>query len=255
MRIAVRRNNPERLDLLFRPVLAPAYWGAGVLFAVLGFVVIWLLARSLSLDCDRPRKTCEVTEWHVLRRVREDIPVRAVRGARVVTWTRGVSAGMTLVVETDVGDRPLRLVKSNGIAKESMAWDIWHFATDTTVARLQIADDARPAGWLLGLVLIAGGVVCVLALERVNLSIDRAAGKVVIVRRRWFDSGVTTLALDEVKDAELKEFHVRQASSYAVVLRLAEGREEALTRLPLFTRSSANHAVGLIGSWLEGRVA
>ena len=255
MRITVRRNNPRCLELMLRPLLAPAYWIAGALFIALGLVVVWFMARSLSLDCSRARKTCEIREWRVLKLRRLDVPVAKVRGARVVTETHGLVATMTLVLETDAGDRRLNLVKADGAAKEALAWDIWHFTQDSTVAEFRYADDARLPGWFLGLFLVGAGLTCLLALERVRVRFDRERGEARISRRRWLGSGVTVIPLADVRDAEAREFRVNQASSYGVMLRLEGGREESLTRLPMFTRSSASHAMGLLGSWLEGRPA
>jgi hypothetical protein len=201
-----------RLYLHLRPLKAWAYWLFGLLFAAMGVGTVFLLGRATRFTCAEGQ--CELARVLVLGWKVERFPASDLRGARVDTVVTAGVAYMDLVLKTARGDRPLALPGADGAAKLQHLEDVAAFVAAPATSRLHIADDPRWIGIPLGLLVLAGGAFILFAIETVLVVVDREAGTLRILSRR-----------------------MRRGRSVEVPL--TGGREQPLTRTPLFTAASA----------------
>ncbi len=257
MRVSVRTNTPRRLALSLRPVALPAYWLVGLAFIASGTWAALNLGRSISLHCARSGAhagTCRYAGNHALRWVRSEVTLRDFRGARVDTHMNALSASMVLVAETREGDWPIALVGANGDEKRAIAAEINRFVSDSRVNRLAVDEDWRFEGWGFGLFVLAAGLACLLAIERVHVIFDRDEGTVRLSQRRLWRSTQSSVPLARVLRVEQHPFAIRHARSWSVVLELDRNGTLSLTGTPLFTDASAEEVIRLIRRWLEQSV-
>lgn len=251
MIISVRKVSPRRMVLDFRPVSVWAYRISGLLFMAAGVGVALLLAGSVAFYCSRFDGFCHYRQTSPLG-ARQDqvIAVRDLRGGRVGTQTSGLVASMTLYVMSRGPDLAIPLVSADGATKDSLARELTRFSADTTALEFTVEEDRRVIGYAFGGFLLAAGLVCLLAIERVRLILDRDKGLLQLKRRRFgWSRGVRT-KLIKVKSVKMREYRLRTTVSYAVAIILDSGAEVPLTRLPLFTFQSAEQAQQLIKRWL-----
>ena len=233
------------------PVRQPAYWFAGILFIAMGLGTAWLLARAVRFDCVRADGTCAVGTSTGFGWKTREFGVEQLRGARARTWERGGAAGMRLELLTDGGAIPLDLVNATGDVKDSLARVIEEFVDDHSVAEVRIREDARPAGWGLGLLLVAAGAICLAAMEWIRLTLDRDQGTVTLRSRRLRGRRSEDALVGDVTGVEVREFKLRRGSSSSVSLALRGRAEMPLTKMPMFTAQSAAAASALIRGWLD----
>ncbi len=219
-----------------------AYWLFGLIFVVMGVGTVLLLGRATRFGCVHGQ--CELGKVLVLGWKVERFAATDLRGARIDTVVTAGAARMDLVLETTRGDRPLALPGADGAAKRRHVEDVTAFVAAPDAGRLAIADDGRWIGIPLGLIVLAGGVVILFAIETVLVVVDRAAGTLRILSRRLGSGRTVEVLLAEVEGIETPDWTVRGTQSFAVVLHLKGGREQPLTRTPLFTAASAADVAG-----------
>jgi len=147
-------------------------------------------------------------------------------------------------------DLAIPLVSADGATKDSLAKELTHFATDPLDLQFEVAEDRRVIGYGFGGVLLGAGLLCLLAIERVRLILDRDKGLLQLRRRRWMWTKGVRAKLIRVKKAKMIEHRVRRAASWSVVFYLEDGSELPVTRMPLFTFDSAEQTVQLVTRWL-----
>lgn len=226
-----------RLYLHLRPLKTWAYWLFGLTFVVMGVGTVLLLGRATRFACADGQ--CELGRVLVLGWKIDRFPAADLRGARVDTVITAGVAHMDLVLETTRGDRPLALPGADGAAKLRHVEAVTAFVRAPAAGRLDIADDARWIGIPLGVLVLAGGAFILFAIETVLVVVDRAAGTLRILSRRVRGGGTLEVPLAEIEDIATPDWTVQGTQSFAVVLLLTGGREQPLTRTPLFTASSA----------------
>lgn len=241
--------------LYLTPVKVWAYWLFGLAFMVAGALATLTIGRAVTLECTRTggdAGQCRLGESRGYGWRRRTIQMQDLLGARTeVRWT-GFVANMALVVRTRGAEFDVPLVKANGDQKRSLAAEVNRFVDDPSVARFEVHEDTRLIGWAFGLFVAWAGVVCLLAIERVRLVLDRDAGILRLRQRRWFGVRRSDIPLARVRGVEKEEFAYRRTRSWSVIFRLDGGAEMPVTRTPLFTDKSADQALELITGWLAG---
>jgi hypothetical protein len=251
VRITVRADTPERLTFHLRPVKLTAYYGFGVLFVLLGMWTGWMLCRSLDFVCERgPRGVCTRRQRVLLFQDSRAVAVTALRGARVVPVTSGISASMEIRAETAEGELPLPLVGAGGVEKDSIARAMNAFVRDTSIARLAVHEDKRAVGLLFALFLAGAGALCIVAVERVVCDFDRRTGTVRI--RGIGITGVrrVDLPLERVAGVKSEVLATRRTRSWQVLLKVTGGVPVGLTRMAMFTDQSRDQVIGLVERFL-----
>jgi len=163
------------------------------------------------------------------------------------------------VVEND--ERRLRLVVSANAGLYGF-FGLLFVAGGVVCLRLLAMDgDSPTAGAMLGLVCIGCGLLILLAIQRVSLTADRAAGTMVLHRRHWLwrPRPEQRIDLDDVAAVHALPFTLQTprhtVTSFTVRLqRRGEAVDEAtsLTFLPMFAEADATRVARLIGDWLGG---
>lgn len=255
MRVRFRERTRDRLVFQLRPVKLAAYYGFGVLFAVLGVFAAYLLGRATEFRCEREGALagrCVYRHAVLAWSRREEMSLGSVRGARVDVTQKLLYGTMTLVANTDSGDLRLDLVAADGREKDSLAAETNRFLNDEAVAAISIREDYRVLGLAFGLFLVAAGAVCILAIERIVCVFDRERGKVSIRSRSPLGPRRVDLPLERVREVTTESFVVRGAESWNVLLALDRGQSVSLATTPLFTTRSADEVCQAITEFLRG---
>ena len=250
MVISVRKVTPRRMVLDFRPVSVWTYRLVGLLFMACGVGAVLLLAGSVSFRCSRFDGSCRFRQTTPLGRQDRVIQVADLRGGRVGTQTSGLIASMTLIVMSRGADLAIPLVSADGATKDSLAKELTRYSTDPLALEFEVFEDRRLIGYLFGGFLFGAGLICLLAIERVRLILDRDKGLLQLKRRRWMWTRGVRARLVRVKGVTSREHRFRRTASWSVTIHLEDGSELPLTRLPLFTAISAQQAKELITRWL-----
>lgn len=254
MRVTVRTNTARRLDLRLRPVSTWVYWLVGVGFIAAGAWAGLTLGRVTGLHCERAADQpgrCILSLSSGVTVSRRAVPAEEILGARTEVRRNLFSASTVVVVRLKDGDVDLPFAGADGVAKDSLVARIGSFVSDNTQTALDMHEDMRLVGWLLGLLVAAGGVICILAVERVRLVLDRDAGTVRLLRKRMMGIKRSEFELSRLSRVEKSEFTFRQTRSWAVTLILDQEDEVALTHTPLFTHASADQVASLITAWMQ----
>jgi hypothetical protein len=93
---------------------------------------------------------------------------------------------------------------------------------------------------------VAAGAVCLLAIERVHLVVDRNIQRVTIRSRAWWRSRRVSVPFDRIGGIGARPFAVGRQTSWNVVLELIGGGDVPLARTPLFTKESAERTAMLV---------
>jgi len=250
MIVTVRKISPRRMVLDFRPVSVWAYRIFGLVFMAGGVAVALLLAASVSFDCSRFSGVCRYRQTTPLGRTDSLFPLGDLRGGRVGTQTSGLVASMTLYVLLRHSELAIPLVSADGATKDSLAIELTRYSTDQAMLEFEIVEDRRVIGYGFGGFLLGAGLLCLLAIERVRLTLDRDKGLLQLKRRRFMWTKGVRAKLIKVEGVQKHEHRFRRTSSWSVAFDMEDGTQLPLTRLPLFTFTSAEQAHQLIRRWL-----
>lgn len=251
MRLKIH-STPRRLELQLRPGSLPAYLTFGLLFVAAGLWVMKSLGRSVFFSCGRQPQggICVLDRRSLLRLNRDRFPVTSLFGSRIDT-TVGLNAGTTLMIRTDSGVVPLRLVHANADMKDSLVGVIDGFATDPQNPGFIIEEDTLRTGGVLGGLLLAAGIACLLSIERATCVLDRDKGLAIVRNIRWFGARRIEVPLDRLRGVEQAAFVVYATRSWNLALMLDGGMQIRLTTLPMFNDANVEQASRAIRSWLE----
>ena len=250
MRLKIH-STPRRLELQLRPGSLPAFLTFGLLFIAASLWVMKSLGRSVFFSCGRQPVggVCVLDRRSLYGTDRERFPVASLLGSRLDT-TIGFNAGTSLVIRTDSGEVPLRLVHANADIKDSLVGVIDAFAADPQNPGFIIEEDTlRTGGWLGSLLLIAG-LACLLSIERATCVLDRDKGLAVVRNIRWFGSRRIEVPLDRLRGVEQAAFVVYATRSWNLALMLDGGMQIRLTTMPMFNDANVEQASRAIRSWL-----
>ncbi len=208
MKIAILDDCETRLKIRLTPIHLAAYLLSGVLGLVGGWVVLKLLAVTITISVDNGQLDYQraflgkwITAQHSvdvaeIREVSVKIPEDSGTYEIVVT-TRDRSFNMSLVSEDREGKARIAKEIRNALAAPG--------------GRYRFEDGSLTPGFVLGIVVIAGGVFCLALIQTSGVEVDREAGKLTIKRRLCFLPFVrssTTLETGDVEEVQLRSFTV-----------------------------------------------
>lgn len=244
MKIAVLDDSKTRLEIRLTPIYLAVYLLSGVLGVVGGWFVLKLLAVTITISVDNGRLDYQraflgkwITDQH-------SVNVEKIQEVSVRIPEDGGS--YEIVVTT--GDRSfdMPLVSENGEGKDRIAKEIRN-ALIAPGGRYRFEDGSLPLGLLLGIVVIAGGVLCLVLIQTSRIAVDREEGKLTIKRRIWFLPFVrssTTLETGDVEEVQLRSFTVRgrggPVESFNVVVTAAGCGDVPVAYGPMFRWEDAN---------------
>lgn len=250
MVLSVRKVTPRRMVLDFRPVSVWTYRLFGLLFMAGGVAVAVLLAGAVSFRCSRFDGFCRYALSTPFDHQDRLFLVSELRGGTVEVRTNGLIASMTLVAMSRGGDLDIPLVAADGATKDSLARELTRYSTDPLTLEFEVHENRQLLGYEFGAFLFVAGLVCLLAIERVRLVLDRDKGLLQLKRRRWMWTRGVRAKLIKVRGVTSREHRFRRTASWSVTIHLEDGSELPLTRLPLFTAISAQQAKELVTRWL-----
>lgn len=256
MRVTVEENSADRLRLRLQnsPL---TYIGWGLVFITAGCWAIWLMGATVDFSADR--NGVDYTKWFMGVLTTEQLTVSAadVTAIDIVLDDGFIWRSYELAVHTADTVTVISLPSADGAEKRALAQQAWAAVTGAGEAATYSDESGLILALALGGVCIAGGVVCMGALQRVRVAADRAAGTITVTQKRALTPQRTesSIAITPMTKVTVKASTTRTprhtVTSYRVLLS-AHGQLTSLTRGPTFTETSAEKTAQLLTAWLAG---
>ncbi len=250
MKLTILEDSASRLKIRLTPIYLAVY----LLFGILGLVGGWLVLKLLAVTITITVADGELTYQRAfLGRSITDQHSAGVGDIREVSVkVPDGSSSNEIVVST--GDRSfsMPLVSEGGEGKERIAGEI-RSALAAPGGRYQFEDGSLPLGLILGIVVLAGGVICLVLVQTSRVEVDHEGGRLTIERRLWFLPFVrssTTLEAGDIGEVELRRFTVwgrgGPVESFNVVVGTPGSGGAPVAYGPMFRWEDANALKGLL---------
>lgn len=254
MKVFVGGSTPSvlRLTLANSPA---AYVGWGLVFLAAGCWALWALAVSATVTADNGGLEYRRAVLGFVTTDALSTPGADITSVTVVLDDGLVSKSYEVAVMTAQGTAVLRFPSADGDAKRDLARRLAAAVRGDGPAVAHTDDTVQVFGLLLGGACIVGGLVCMLAFQRVRISADRDEGVLTVARLR----GVTrtrTVARIAITAATAAKVRVTRpggpgvAPVYQVIVTGAQGASVPLTHFGAFTEESAQFTARYINEWL-----
>ncbi|BAT54426.1 hypothetical protein NOS3756_33950 [Nostoc sp. NIES-3756] len=155
---------------------------------------------------------------------------------------------------TKNGSFNIDFINADADQKEAYAKKINAFLQDSQATKFNIGEDSRLWAYPLGIVLIAGGAICVVYVlmnGQIVCTFDKTLGKVIVKRDSWVGDSVIEAKLREILGVDIDVVRVNRSNSYNVVIKLESEEEIYLSAGPMFTADSAEKTFEAIANFLQ----
>jgi hypothetical protein len=238
MKIAILEDSETKLKIRLTPIYLAAYLLSGVLGVVGGWLVLKLLAVTITISIDGGKLDYQRAFLGKSITAQHSVAVAEIQ--EVSVKIPDDSGSYEIVVTTDVRSFNMPLVSEGWQGKERIAGEIRNALT-APGGRYRFEDGSLMLGLALGIVVIAGGVFCLALIQTSGVDVDRAGGRLTIKRRLWFLPFVrssTTLEVGDVGEVQLRSFTVRgrtgPVESFSVVVTTAGYGDIPVAYGPMF---------------------
>ncbi|MEM1443278.1 MAG: hypothetical protein AAGF67_13105 [Verrucomicrobiota bacterium] len=258
----IRQSGPDLLSIRFQPTLRLwlIYVGFGLAFLVCGIFTVALLGTSNRLSASAEGVRYEQKsllgnsyDWTLSR--------EEIVSVRLMEEKNGAARIYRVALFDDSSKTPFlaKFPNLGGDEKRALIEEL-KSVLNSGEGSLERSSDTRWVGGFLGLVCIAGGIWCLLAIQVGLIRADRKSGRVRLRVRRllWPGPGRTRdVALSDIRGVRKSRHRATTHSggevvSYQVCL-VGRANEQIPVALDaIFTEKSANLITTALEDWFEG---
>jgi len=256
MQVKILEKTPRLLKLQLQPQ-AIFYWLFGGLFIAGGILLIVTFGKFTTFTCNRiisNSASCKLISKSLLKSQTQSWSLSEVKETKLDTSITNEWGSYPLLLLTNNGVFTIDLINADRTQKENYAIQINNFLKNSQATTVNIHEDSRLWTYPLGLLLIAGGAVCIVYMQmngKIVCILDKTLGKATINREGWFSKDVTEVKLREILGINMEAANVESATSYYVTFNLENRDDIYLTSGPMFTANSGTQTIEVIASFLQ----
>jgi hypothetical protein len=256
MKLHIIEQTPKflKLQLKSQPIF---YWLFGGILTIGGVFLIVALGKTTTFNCSRIEgkpNSCRLITKNLFGTQIQSWRLQEIIKAKLDTTTTDVWGSYPFVLQTTHGSVLINLLNADSTQKESFATQINTFLQTPQEQKLMIGEDSRFWTYPLGLLMIAGGAICInsiLRQRKIICIVDKTVGKIIIERQSLLGNKIIEAKLSEIRSIELSSFELDSVSSYNVRFILDSTRYIDLATVSMFTAQTANQIIETIASFIN----
>ncbi len=246
-------NTPDRLVIHDTPTLQVFL---GLLFSLVGLIVIFVFARSVDVHCEKVETrqvNCQLTQKLGGLLTFGTRSVLNVQKADVAASTDSDgNATYRMIFITATGKTPLTFYYSSGFnSKTSQAQRINTFIQNAAQPTLDFQVSMDWWTWFFLIVFGGLGGFMIVVAKTVHIEMVRSEGVLRITKRGLFGSGQEEHTLREIDSVALESsFGSRGTPTYRIAFNIADGGKRLLSRMYTSGRKDKPQAVEAMNAFL-----